>query len=251
MGHWEQSLGDATYPELYQDKCPQHLFCEDYETDCLKTRKWTAEFTLVAEFPDDATDEQKAQIITCAAAAATIAAGLATGTYLTEAPIVGAALAVIKAANIAIEACRESFDFCIGGLPEDIKERTGIAVNHTLEQTVLNQIIYTVSPPGGLFLPDLVPQGRCEDGNSLIVTVYNQGKLKAGSSTLRLVFFPSITLFEMRIPSIPPSSAWQDRIQIPPGAAEPNIFFAVIADVYNEVFERFENNNIAYGRCSG
>jgi len=153
MGHWEQHVTDVTYSKPYQTTCRQRtcvprVGCTEYDTPCIKTRKYTASFTLVADFPDDATDEQKAQIIACAAASVAVAAAVASSTYLARAPIVGPGLAAIEAAAAAIDTCRGVFDPCISGLPDDIKNRTGIAMRHTVEESFYHEdVTYTSFKP--------------------------------------------------------------------------------------------------------
>ncbi|WP_131829200.1 hypothetical protein [Bacillus mycoides] len=109
--------------------------CTNYETPCIKSREWTAYFTLEVDYPDDASDEQQAVIIACAIAATVVAYATAVSVYTVEGPIVGPELAAVRASAAAIEACRETFEFCISGLPPEIKDNVGIAVTHYVEQT--------------------------------------------------------------------------------------------------------------------
>ncbi|EJQ38824.1 hypothetical protein IEC_01782 [Bacillus toyonensis] len=143
--HWEQYLGDASYDELYETTCPQTICtpfgCTDYETPCIKSREWTAYFTLVVDYPDDVSDEQQAVIISCAIGAVAVAYATAVSVYTVEGPIYGAEVAALDAANAAIVACRETFELCISGLPSEIKDNIGIAVTHYVEQTFRPPII--------------------------------------------------------------------------------------------------------------
>jgi len=139
MAHTEKDIGNADYVQTYETTCHQHtciprIGCVDYDTPCIKTRKLTAYFTLVADFPDDATKEQQAQIIFCAATAATAGYTIAVSTYTVRAPVVGAVLAAAEAANLALGVCRQTFDTCISSLPDDVKNRVGIAVHHRIEE---------------------------------------------------------------------------------------------------------------------
>jgi hypothetical protein len=106
-------------------------------------------------------------------------------------------------------------------------------------------------------LPDLIPvpdeQGffcKIEDGQTLIVTVQNQGAAGAGPSATE-VDFGSHGKVVKPTPALGPGASVDLEFPIPRGCFDPDCQFRITVDANNEIVESDESNNFASGTCLG
>jgi hypothetical protein len=105
-------------------------------------------------------------------------------------------------------------------------------------------------------LPDLIPVPDANgsfcrrEGNTLTVTVRNQGTAAAGPSTTR-VDFGAHGISDQPTPPLGPGASVDLKFQIPPGCFDPDCEFRIAVDVSNVMAESDEGNNLASGACLG
>ncbi len=104
--------------------------------------------------------------------------------------------------------------------------------------------------------PDLIPVPNEEgsfckrDGNTLIVTVKNQGTRAAGTSVTAVDFgrYGKVT---QPTPSLAPNASVDLSFPIPRGCHDPDCEFDITVDADDDVNESDEGNNTASGSCVG
>ncbi|ERM16727.1 CARDB domain-containing protein [Brevibacillus laterosporus] len=108
-----------------------------------------------------------------------------------------------------------------------------------------------------LLKPDLVPvpsgpgPSFCHRiGNRLIVTVRNQGMTPA-PETITRVDFDIFGRVDVLTPPLPPFNQVDLSINFPTGVFDPDADFTITVDFFNDVDEKDETNNIAFGICPG
>jgi hypothetical protein len=95
------------------------------------------------------------------------------------------------------------------------------------------------------------PVGFCRiEQGKLVVTIKNQGKRDAPSTTTR-VSFSSGQSSAQKTPPIPAGGSVDVRFSIPSGCFSPDCGFTIEADSKKQVKESDEANNTAFGSCLG
>lgn len=124
------------------------------------------------------------------------------------------------------------------------------------KQVTTMQVECVFPRPPDVGKPDLIPVPNKEgsfckrDGNTLIVTVKNQGTRDAGTS-VTVVDFGRYGKVTQPTPSLAPNASVDLSFPIPRGCHDPDCEFDITVDADDDVNESDEGNNTASGTCVG